>query len=186
MSDPNAGMTTNNLEGRLAAALAMPHNRVLLNGQSPEQKARQLAQEVTGAFVGTPEAVEFVGPKRFLRAAGPQNSVFGGSWWFEEKVLIDLENAASRVPLSARPRSNLIQRGLREKLAVSVDWNPFSEMWILELPAGERVTGLAGRTAFQPIFSVKHPLHDSKQILSGGGIQIYFLVKNPLWIRRYS
>src|ERR1044072_1002101 len=99
MSDPNAGMTMSNLEGRLAAALAMPHNRILLNGQSPEQRARQLAQEIAGAFVGAPEAVEFLGPKRFLRAAGPQNSVFGGNWWFEEKVLINLENAVSRAPL---------------------------------------------------------------------------------------
>lgn len=185
MADPNVGLTWSNLEARLVEMLRWPHNRAILGGQTPEQKAKQMIQEIAGAFIGIPQPVEFVGPKRFLRASGPRNTAFSGSWWFEEKVLLRLEKELSRIPLPEEQRQQAMQGRLRSGLAVSVDWNPLSEIWILELPAGERLPGLMGRTRAQPVYSAKHPEHDPKRILAGEEIQIYFPVKNPLWVRRY-
>lgn len=181
----NTKLTRADLESRLAAMLELPHNRVSCAGMTSSEKARQILDEVATAFVGLPRAEEFVGPQRFLRATGFQNAAFSGSWWFAERTLLEIRGELGRVPLPDGLRQAAIRGRLRSALAVSLDWNPMSELWLLDLPPGERLAGLVGRAKFQPIHSRRDLRHDSERILSGGEEQIYFPVKNPLWVWRY-
>src|SRR3712207_2371586 len=91
LATPIKSLTWNTLESFLVDLLTLPHNLADLQtrtpGKTPAQRADELMQEIRSAFVDTPSAKEFIGPHRFLRAAGPDNSVYGGSWWFDEALL---------------------------------------------------------------------------------------------------
>jgi hypothetical protein len=180
--DPNRGLDVSNLESRLARQLSMPHNRVLLRGKSPDERAREAFQEIIGGFAGTPQVVVFTGPKRFLRGVGPSNRVYSGEWWFEESLLIRVESALSRIPLSEDHRRAATEGQIRSGLALPERWNALSELWVLELPGGEHITGLVGKASEQPILP-----GGLSRVLSGGETQIYFPVRNPFWpIRLYQ
>lgn len=182
MPDPNRGLTSSTLEARLTALLELPHNRELLRGKSPADRAAEIARDVRSGFIGEPTAVEFQGPKRFLRAVGaraPMTNAFGG-WWFDEAVLRRIENELSRIPLSQATQRQAVLGRLRAALAVRIDWSDMGELWLLELPAAEAITGLVGTVAGQPLST-----GDASRVLRGGEQQIFFLTKNPFWIRPY-
>jgi hypothetical protein len=126
-----------------------------------------------------PQPREFVGPRRFYRAIGQR--VYSGEWWFEEEQLLHLEGMTARV-FFGRERTQAIRDALREVTAVSIEWNSFEELWRLELPPGERITGLVSRAAPQPR-SQKNP---GGRKLVGHTVQIFFPVKNPLWVYRHA
>ena len=72
----------------------------------------------------------------------------------------------------------------RALTALSRDWNGIGAIFVMELPAGEEIEGLAGPAKEQPEFSVGDPLgrHDPNRVLVGKAEQVFFKVKNPLWI----
>jgi hypothetical protein len=63
-----------------------------------------------------------------------------------------------------------------------------SEMFVLELPVGEEIEGLAGAAKEQPEFSIgdPHGRHNPNRTLVGQAEQVFFKVKNPLWIHKVN
>jgi hypothetical protein len=75
-------------------------------------------------------------------------------------------------------RRDVIRECLREVTAVTTEWNAMTEIWCLALPAGASLTGLASTVRPQPKFRAR-PVRSQ---LVGGAEQVYFVVKNPLWV----
>ena len=67
-----------------------------------------------------------------------------------------------------------------------MEWNPFDELWALDLPPGRRITGLVSKVARQPYSRKSKQGNATHRMLIGQATQTYFPVKNPLWIRRHS
>jgi hypothetical protein len=175
-----------NLQSELMSILAMPQNQAILRGVTPEAAAMQLVQEVRTGFVGEPRPVEIRGSVRLLRGTGAAGNPFG-RWWFPENLLWTLRNRLDSWPFPEDHRKAIQQRQLREGLAISVDWNRLSELWCLELPAGDKLRGLVGVATSQPVVSDVHdPRYDATWKLRGGEVQYFFPVVNPLWVRKYS
>ena len=74
----------------------------------------------------------------------------------------------------------------REVLGVSLEWNPFDELWALNLPPGRTITGLVSKVARKPHSRKSKQGNATHRMLIGHATQTYFPVKNPLWIRRHS
>ena len=192
--DPAAGLTWENLEAKLVTHYSLQHNLVLLQdrGTTPQQMAAKIRREVEQAFTGKPRPERFAGPKRFFRGVGAKdllkplrNNSFG-DWWFEEAVVRTLELQLARVFFTEEERRRSFSDTVRAGLAIAYDWeNALSEYWMLELPAGTRLTGLVGPAAPQYHAQKPNRKYDWTRTLPGGLMQIYFPVKNPLWVKRY-
>jgi hypothetical protein len=144
---------------------------------------------------GTVKVVQFSGPHRLLRAAG-WDATTGrlasayGSWWADELILgqigARLEKFESLLPPDLLRKAWPAQ--YRGASALCEDWNDMREMFQLQLPPGDVITGLAGIAAAQPKRSNMNPTARSTPILPGGGEQIYFKRThalnsvNPLWV----
>jgi hypothetical protein len=180
-----AGNVWQEVEARLGTILGWKQNASRLRGKSPEDRARELVQEARRAFVGDPELRVFSGPQRFLRAAAPPAEAapdpYGG-WWFQEPLLSTIKERVSPWPLPAEHHHNIERHFLRQRLAVSYNWNPLKGIWALDIPPGETLAGLIGIASEQPAYSHGHPEHDPSWKFPGGETQIYFSVINPLWI----
>lgn len=192
-SDPNEALTFANLQQRLEVLLQMPQNQGKLRGLTPSAAAQKWASQITRGFTSTPTPVPAKGFARLLRGVGPtppgqqqaKENAFG-NWWFEEQLLLKLENRLKVWPIPEHIRKNIVQRRLREGLAVSLDWNPLSELWCLEIPGGEQLTGLYGLTSPQPVISdANDPNYDPTWVLRGGEKQYFFPVVNPFWVHKY-
>lgn len=142
--------------------------------------------DVLAAFEpGRAREVHLVGPMRLVRAAGADNNPYG-TWWFDEAALLGLQERFGRVPMGSAQRREATLGHLRAGLAVSIDWNTFSELWLMQIPHGEALPALAGPTREQPVFSPQHPLHNRAYLLRGGAHQYWIPVKNPFWVTRYA
>lgn len=191
--DPAMGLTWHNFEAKVAQIASFPWNKDLLKGLTPAQVASRMKQSVGSGFGGIPKEITFTGSVRFFRGVGPKttpsdpfdNNAFGG-WWFQESDLHKLEAQLARIFFTEEERRRAFRDTIRAGLAIAYDWNKeLSEYWMLDLPAGAKLTGLTGRAKSQPQHSAKHPQHDPNKTFPGGLMQIYFPVKNPLWVRRY-
>ena len=177
--------TWGEIEARLHQLYALPHNAVLLRDDghtASEVVARKIA-ELSSGIVGTPQREEFLGPKVFLRVGGPANAAYGGNWWFDGAVLDRLDEAYSRICLQPHDLDDTLRNLLREALAVRTEWNPITEIWSLRLPPGERLTGWSGVGARQPLFGNLPLSAQGNRMLVGGVRQVWFPVKNPLWVQ---
>jgi hypothetical protein len=143
-------------------------------------------------YAGIPRVARYTGPHRFLRAAGRDASgsladAYSGTWWADEAVLFQIAGRLSTAQLwmTADERQRAWPAQYRALMALCEDWNDMSEIFALEIPAGETLEGLVGPAAAQPEFSVKDPLgrHNPRRVLSGGAEQVFFRVKNPFWVR---
>jgi hypothetical protein len=74
---------------------------------------------------------------------------------------------------------------LRELLAVSMEWNAMTEIWALELPPGETLTGFCGPGTPQHLWANLPLTEKGNRLLVGKAAQIFFPMKNPLWVRLY-
>ena len=149
--------------------------------------------EVLAGYSGSPRVFTYTGPHKFYRAAGRTVSgslarAYGGQWWADESTLIKiaakLQTSSYWMTVPEQKRAWPAQ--YRALTALCGDWNDMSEMLVLELPTGDSIEGLTGPAKEQPEFSAKDPhgRHNPNRILSGGAEQIFFKVKNPLWIRQ--
>ena len=192
--DPAEGLTWANLEQKLIAIHSLKHNLIGLQdrGTTPQIEAAKTRREAEGGFLGQPKSQQFIGPRRFFRGLGPKdpthpfrNNAFG-NWWFEESAVRQLELQLARVFFTDAELRRSFSDSIRAGLAIAYEWeNPLSEYWMLDLPDGARLTGLVGPAAPQPHAAKPHPKYDWTRTLRGGLMQIYFPVKNPLWVRRY-
>ena len=144
---------------------------------------------------GIAKVVRFKGPHRFYRAAGwdltkrTMASAYG-SWWADELILVQIGNKIEHF-------ENWLPKDLLHKAwpaqyrgitALCEDWNDMREMFKLELPLGEELTGLVGLAAPQPKTSTMDPSARTTPMFTGGGEQVYFKrthtlnALNPLWV----
>ncbi|UHD16104.1 hypothetical protein [Thiocapsa bogorovii] len=65
------------------------------------------------------------------------------------------------------------------------EWNSIEEVLALELPAGERLTGFSGAGAPQKLFGSIPLTAKGNRMLVGRVRQIFFPVKNPLWVKHF-
>jgi hypothetical protein len=196
LTNPNVGLNVANLEQRLEALLELPHNQPYLRrkGTTASAEAKARASTIRSGFVGLPQPAMVTGPRRLLRGTGktpdgPQQGKQNpfGNWWFEEELLVRIANRLKPWPMPADVKATLTHQRLRDALAVAVDWNPMVELWCLDIPAGETLSGLTGLTSPQPVVSgSSDPRHDPLWILRGGHIQFYFPVVNPFWVKQYG
>lgn len=158
-------------------------NELTMPAHAAMTKARLTIADVRSGSGGRIERVEFKGPATFLRVVG-MNRVYGGEWWFEKSLLEKLDQAYSRVFFS-HDKAQAVRAILREALALSFTKNRMTEIWALELPAGEVLVGYKSRAASQSLFWGL-PVSAANRMLVGGANQIFFPVKNPLWVKQYG
>ena len=175
------------IEQTLVDLYSLPHNRINLKlGQTPQSEAKaKVAQVRSGLTSATRE--DFSGPMLFLRVVGPPPSrPYSGEWWFDATLLDTLETAYSRIYFTAQDRKRVLRDMLRELLAIASEWNKISEIWTLELPAGQVLRGYSGPGSPQQLFA-NLPLSDKgNRMLVGKARQVFFPVKNPLWIKHFQ
>ncbi|MDQ3951126.1 MAG: hypothetical protein M3282_12400 [Gemmatimonadota bacterium] len=177
------------IENDCLRLLSLPHNVVELRkeGETPESRARKTVADVKSGLGGVPpRRQEFRGPKLFLRVVGPANRAYSGAWWFDADLLSGVEAAFSRVYFQSADKKRAIRDMLRELLAVSAEWNAMTEVWALAVPPGEKISGYVGKGAPQKLFADLPLPAKGNRMLVGQAEQVFFPVKNPLWVKQYS
>jgi hypothetical protein len=175
------------IEQTLVQLYSLPHNRIQLQGgnTTPQAEARKKLEEVKSGLASvSPE--NFTGPRLFLRVVGPANRAYSGEWWFDASLLDALEASFSRIYFAAADKKRALRDMLRELLAISNEWNRISEVWVLELPGGQSIKGYAGPGTPQKLFANLPLTAAGNRMLVGKARQIFFPVKNPLWVKQYQ
>ena len=67
-----------------------------------------------------------------------------GQWWFDAAIFDSMENAYSRLYFQSAQKDQVISSMMQEVLAISTEWNTRAEVWVLELPTGQALTGFVG------------------------------------------
>lgn len=174
------------IEQDLVALYSLPHNRFELRGLTPRTYAQQKIATIRSGIENVTKQM-FVGPRVFLRVIGPTTrNVYAGEWWFDASILDTLEKNYSRIYFSTPDRKRVIRDMLRELLAISTEWNQITEVWALELPAGQPLKGYTGAGRSQQLFAHLSPTATGNRMLVGRAMQVYFPVKNPLWVKQYQ
>jgi hypothetical protein len=175
------------LEADCLKVLSLPHNVIELKrkGKTPAEEARKKVAEVQSGLGGAATKREFTGPRLFLRVVGPSNRAYGGEWWFDPDVFHRLEAAYARIYFQSPDKKAAIRDMLRELLAITTEWNEITEVWALGVPSGERITGYVGRGAPQQLFANRPRRAPGNRMLVGMAEQVFFPVKNPLWVNHY-
>ena len=179
------------IEQRLTQILSMPHNVIYLREQfdtTPAAAVERRMRELRSGIAGTPIEETFTGPRLFLRIVGPptpRGGPYSGEWWFDADLEQSLEGAYSRIYFRSADRKAAVRDMLRELLAISANWNPMTEIWALEVPAGQQLVGYTGPGAVQPLIAGQPLSAKGNRLLAGGVRQIYFPVKNPFWVKQY-
>lgn len=175
------------IEQSLVALNSLPHNKIHLRaGETPQTCAKRKLDEIKSgiAFV-TRE--DYVGPRLFLRVVGPTTQRFyTGEWWFDAGLLDTLEAAYSRIYFNTADKKRALRDMLRELLAIANEWNKITEVWALELPPGQTIRGYSGPGNPQKLFANLPLTAEGNRMLVGKAKQVYFPVKNPLWVRHYQ
>ena len=153
------------------------------NPHSPADVAQVLA-----SFASPPTLYSFTGPAEFIRgtgkdAKGRQARAYGGGYWVNAEVISKIDAGLAHFIgwISAKQLQQMKQGRYRAGSAVCDDWNDFAEFHKMVVPGGETIEGLAGPIKEQPLNSGM-ALGPTTPMLKGGFEQVYFRVKNPLWI----
>jgi hypothetical protein len=173
---------------------ALKHRKIFLEeerGLTPAAAVKRTLDAIRSGINGLPTRENFTGPKLFLRAigrnkSGRDNSAYEGEWWFESDLLDSLKQAFSRIYFRSADRKAALRDMLRELLAISKEWNDMTEVWALELPPGEMLVGYSGAGSPQKLFGGVPLTEKGNRMLVGKARQIFFPVKNPLWVKIYE
>lgn len=179
--------TWDEIERYLTDLYSLPHNLTELRrtGSTPQVEATKKIAEIKSGLSNVSRE-DFHGPKLFLRLASATNRAYGGEWWFDAEILDLLETSFSRIYFAHIEKKRAIRDMLRELLAISFEWNAATEVWALELPTGQHLRGYSGPGNPQKLFANLPLSAKGNRLLVGGVRQIFFPVKNPLWIRLYE
>lgn len=175
------------IEQTLLNLYNLPHNRIQLQSrnETPQAKAKKKVEEVRSGLASVIRE-DYFGPRLFLRVVGSANRSYSGEWWFDPSLFDALNAAYSRIYFTAADKKVALRDMLRELLAISNEWNRISEVWALELPPGQTIRGYSGPGNPQKLFD-NLPLNaEGNRMLVGKARQIYFPVKNPLWVKSYQ
>lgn len=183
MTDP----VWNDIETSLRQLYMLPHNNIRLaeSSSTPNAEVAKRLQEIRSGISGAPRKEEFVGQKLFLRVVGPSNRAYSGEWWFDASLLEGMEEGYSRLFFNDGEMKTALRNMLREVLAISSEWNSIEEIWALELPSRERLTGYSGIGRPQRLFGSIPLTAKGNRLLVGRARQIFFPVKNPLWVKHF-
>ena len=175
------------IEKTLVDLYSLPHNRIQLRGKglTPEAEAKKKVDEVKSGLASVSRE-DYSGPRLFLRVVGPANRAYSGEWWFDAALLDTLETAYSRIYFATPDKKRALRDMLRELLAISNEWNRITEVWVLELPAGQAIRGYAGSGSPQKLFANLPLTAEGNRMLVGKARQVFFPVKNPLWVKQYQ
>ena len=175
------------IEQTLIELYSLPHNRIQLQGQntSPQTEARKKVDQVRAGLASVTRE-DYFGPRLFLRVIGPANRAYSGEWWFDPGLLDTLHGACSRIYFNAMDKKRALRGMLRELLAISNDWNRITEVWALELPPGQLIRGYSGPGNPQKLFANLPLTAEGNRLLVGKARQVFFPVKNPLWVKQYQ
>lgn len=177
----------NEIETSLRQIYSLPHNRIRFNDarSSPEVEVSKKLQELKSGLTGVPRKEEFLGQKLFLRVVGAANRAYSGEWWFDASILENMERNYSRLFFNDQEMKAALRAMLREILAISNEWNNMEEVWVLALPAGEKLTGYSGIGTPQKLFGSVPLTAKGNRMLVGRVRQVFFPVKNPLWVKKF-
>jgi hypothetical protein len=167
---------------------SLPHNRFDSKGPkktTPQQEAKEKIEEIKSGIASLMRE-DFHGPGLFLRVTGPKNRAYSGEWWFDARIFDTLDLAYSRIYFHETDKKRVLRDMLREILAISVKWNEITEVWALELPPDETLRGYSGPGTPQKLFHDLPLTSEGNRMLVGKVRQIFFPVKNPLWVKHYQ
>jgi hypothetical protein len=173
------------IEQTLTVLNSLPHNQTQLRGLSSQEATKRKVAEIRSGLASVIRE-DFLGPRLFLRVVSPTSRVYSGEWWFDAKIFDSLDSAYSRIYFSSQEKKPVLRDMLREILAISTEWNEISEIWALELPAGQTLRGYSGSGNPQKLFANLPLSSEGNRLLVGKARQVYFPVKNPLWVRHYQ
>lgn len=175
------------VERTLVELYSLPHNRIQLRSKSstPETEARKKVDEVKLGLASVIRE-DYFGPRLFLRVVGPENRAYSGEWWFDAALLDTLHAAYSRIYFNTSDKKRTLRDMLREFLAISNEWNRITDLWILELPPGQSIRGYSGPGNPQKLFANVPLTAKGNRLLVGRARQVFFPVKNPLWVKQYQ
>jgi hypothetical protein len=190
--DPNEGLTWRNLREHLVRKYSLPENaHLLVAGQTAEEKATRETVNVLGAFVGFPQPETLAESMTLLRVTSfrdpyERRNEPGGSWWFPETLLLDLLAEFRGELRSNPPNLEGLRKKLQSLLALSDNFSDVEQLWCIRLPAGTKLTGLAGPASPQPVDSSLAGSYLSMGNLPGRAWQYYFPNMPPVRPKKYS
>jgi len=162
------------------------------NSQPPGNRIEKW-KPVSADFVSETVVPSGVGPTTFTTLKGEQSLYRFGrvnfgeqQCWFPQDVYLAAQ-AYARKHSGAGTSGEAMRRYFRQVLAVSLDWNDFSRLNVLHLPAGVQISAWESTIAPQPEVSKKEfervgrsGSAASAPILTGGAPQ-YWLWPVPDW-----
>jgi hypothetical protein len=175
------------IEQTLVDLYSLPHNRIQLQRKNltPQAQAKGKVDEIKSGLASVSRE-DYSGPRLFLRLVGPANRVYSGEWWFDAVLFDTLHGAYSRVYFATPDKKRALRDMLRELLAISDEWNRITEVWVLELPPGQTIRGYSGAGNPQKLFAGLPLSAEGNRMLVGKARQVFFPVKNPLWVKQYQ
>lgn len=175
------------IEQTLVDLYSLPHNQIQLKSKNvtPQTEAKRKVDEARSGLVSAIRE-DYFGPMLFMRVVGLANRAYSGEWWFDASILDTLDATYSRIYFTAPERKRVLRDMLRELLAISNEWNRISEVWVLELPAGQTIRGYTGPGTPQKLFADLPLTAEGNRMLVGKARQVFFPVKNPLWVKQYQ
>jgi hypothetical protein len=175
------------IEQTLVNLYSLPHNRIELQrrNRTPQAEAKAKVEEARSGLAWVTRE-DYSGPRLFLRVVGPGNRAYSGEWWFDASLLDSLHTASSRIYFSAADKKRALRDMLRELLAISNEWNRITEVWVLEVPAGQAIRGYAGPGNPQKLFANLPLTTEGNRMLVGKARQVFFPVKNPFWVKQFQ
>lgn len=173
------------IEQVLMARNNQPHNKLFLQSQrglTPEQATQETLANIRSGMVSVIRE-DFLGPRLFLRVVNGNRGIYTGEWWFDSAIFDNLETAYSRIYFKEPDKKQAIRDMLREVLAISSEWSAMTDIWAMELPSGQLLRGYSGIGTPQQLFANIPLSEKGNRLLVGKTRQIFFPVKNPLWVK---
>jgi hypothetical protein len=157
-------------------------------------KGFALTPEQEASFDGTPRFIKVNGPLSLLRLIGEQEgrsdadykmSSPVGVFWFNSRFFWNIIEEVTNNAVDKRNAdyvNSLVRMLVREKTAVSQNWNTLSLIVTLSLPQGQTLEAWVGRIKPQPLNqpgSVRAGVYGPGPTLPGRGFQ-YIIENNAL------
>lgn len=129
---------------------------------------------------GVPQAEEW--HKTLFRAITPGKNNPNGAWWFDKELL---DRWMRNIPAGTPDRKKKVMESIRPMLAVSFNWNDFTELQVMNVSSPIPV--VTGQGVHKPIWSpdpsnpaAQQQYEDNKNVFFIGGYkQVFVPIVNP-------